>query len=704
MTIKKKMEIKERIINEPETQSQGLYFADVSKKNLEFIPSGCKLMDCVLGGGFPLGRMSNIVGDKSSGKCVKHAFILEKNTGMVKLDSLGVELDPYEEPIPFENEVEVASFGNTVSQSSHFYKEVKNNQLLKITSKYGFELEGSKNHPILVLQKKGYLTFKTLDTLEVGDFVAISKNTQIFGNQIIDDKILKKLVNCLLDEKDINFLDLNFKLLLQATKEVQLRFLSKLFIDNYINLEKNPSTFYFYISFSENYKKYIQQLQLILLNLGVVSRISITEDGRNYFLKIRKSNAVLLNKLLNYEIKDSSAMFENDKTQKIPFLLEKLLSYMSTYSISQNEFNLINYPFITFEILQNFVEKFNHFDDEYILDFKNLANSNLFFDKLTRIQTVTYPDKTTTYDLHVPKTHMFWSNGFVSHNTLVAIEACANFKINFPTGKIYYLESEAAFDKDYAKSLGMPTESITFVDDSEDGLLKDYTIESWFENLEQVFKEALEHKEPVLYIVDSLDALSDRAEKGRKIDEGSFGANKPKKIGELFRRLTKDIEHSRLHLMIISQIRDNLSATFGEKYTRTGGKAMDFYASQILWLAHIQQLKKVIKGQTKIIGVQVKVKCKKNKVGLPFRECEYPILFGYGIDDITAMLTYIHGCKEEEKLVILFEGETSLEKQLKIIKALSKEDRKILRVKLENITVSLWQEIEEGFLPKDSKY
>ena len=35
---------------------------------LQFISSGCRLLDCVLGGGWPLSRISNIIGDKSTGK------------------------------------------------------------------------------------------------------------------------------------------------------------------------------------------------------------------------------------------------------------------------------------------------------------------------------------------------------------------------------------------------------------------------------------------------------------------------------------------------------------------------------------------------------------------------------------------------------------------------------------------------------------
>ena len=38
------------------------------REDIELISSGCTLLDCILGGGYPLGRVINLVGDASSGK------------------------------------------------------------------------------------------------------------------------------------------------------------------------------------------------------------------------------------------------------------------------------------------------------------------------------------------------------------------------------------------------------------------------------------------------------------------------------------------------------------------------------------------------------------------------------------------------------------------------------------------------------------
>jgi RecA/RadA recombinase len=48
-------------------EDKNLFFSE-AKEHIDFIKSGCVLLDCVLGGGWPLGRMANLVGDKSTGK------------------------------------------------------------------------------------------------------------------------------------------------------------------------------------------------------------------------------------------------------------------------------------------------------------------------------------------------------------------------------------------------------------------------------------------------------------------------------------------------------------------------------------------------------------------------------------------------------------------------------------------------------------
>ena len=288
-----------------------------------------------------------------------------------------------------------------------------------------------------------------------------------------------------------------------------------------------------------------------------------------------------------------------------------------------------------------------------------------------------------------------------SGKTLLAIEACSQFLRRFPDGEIKYLETESAFDISYAEALGMPVDSIDFVDCESDN-----TVEFLFNSLSEVCEKATV---PTLYIVDSMDALSDREEQKREIDKGTYAMGKQKKLSEMFRRLIKKIEISSVHLMVISQVRENIGVSFGEKYTRAGGKGLDFYASQILWLAEIGKIKKTIKGTTRVVGIKVKAKCKKNKVGLPFRECEYPVYFGYGIDDIEAGLDFLETVKELGSVL----SQLDLPDAAKMTPASSKKiktmmsnptELKKLRTIINDAVMKEWEAVEEGFLPKIKKY
>lgn len=297
--------------------------------------------------------------------------------------------------------------------------------------------------------------------------------------------------------------------------------------------------------------------------------------------------------------------------------------------------------------------------------------------------------------------------------TLLAIEGCTNFRFafNYPDNKIKYREVESAFDKDYAGALGMPIDTIDFDDVDENGKEKKpfLTVEEWANDIDKFVN--LVSSDKGFYVLDSLDALSDEAEMDREITDSSYGANKAKKISELFRKgVAQKLEKTQIHLMVISQIRDNIGAMMGEKHSRSGGKALDFYASQIVYLTNMGKIKKTIRGIERPIGVKVKAYIKKNKVGLPYRTVEFPIYFGYGIDDLEANLTFLVGVDKARKSEItkdlgLFEKGFTDPKEM--YKALGKfEENEFLSAKetIESEVKKTWYEIEEDFLPTRKKY
>ena len=282
--------------------------------------------------------------------------------------------------------------------------------------------------------------------------------------------------------------------------------------------------------------------------------------------------------------------------------------------------------------------------------------------------------------------------------TLLAIEACANYALKFTKDLIHYCEVESAFDKPYAERLGLPLKRMTFNDDT--GAEKNIrTVEALYKDLEKFSETCTKKKVGGLYIVDSLDALSDEAEMGREIDDKTFGASKAKKMSELFRKINQVISKAGVTLVIISQVRENIGVTFGKSTIRSGGKALDFYASQVIELATLGRIRKTINRVEKPIGVKIRCRCEKNKVALPFREAAFEILFGYGVDDIAANLNYMQLVGE-----IDLEGYGPIEILLKKLPKMPDDLYRQLAIDSAREVKALWREIEKKFLPTRRKY
>jgi len=275
--------------------------------------------------------------------------------------------------------------------------------------------------------------------------------------------------------------------------------------------------------------------------------------------------------------------------------------------------------------------------------------------------------------------------------TLLAIEAASNFLRDYPSGRVWYCEAEAAFDEDYAKALGMPVTKVKF---------RRYdTVEDVADDLERCIQWSKDHKKaPGLYIVDSLDALTDRKAQTRKFGEQGWHLEKPKLMSELFRTFVRGLEDTRICLMIISQVRDKIGVTFGDKHSRSGGKALDLYASQIMYLSHIGQLTRTLNRQTRVTGVRIKAKNKKNKVGIALRDCEFVIRFGYGVDNVQANLEWLEELGRLDQINLNKITVTAL------IKTPVDERGGVWERQSDVIVMKAWREVETAFLPKRKKY
>ena len=213
--------------------------------------------------------------------------------------------------------------------------------------------------------------------------------------------------------------------------------------------------------------------------------------------------------------------------------------------------------------------------------------------------------------------------------------------------KIYYDEPEASFDLGLAEEFGMPLENIIGlrqrIDDKYKGEFKhSKTIEDFVNNIDDIIKSK-DKNDIVIYGLDSLDAITDEREQNhiekKGIGSQDYGGGKASVLSKFFRTKIQDLHENNILLFIISQIRDNINAgLFGKKYKRSGGKALDFYCSQIIWL---YESGKIESNKGIVQGIEVRANVEKNKVGERYHKVNFNILHGYGVDNISSMIDFL---------------------------------------------------------------
>ena len=703
-------------------------FSDKPKFSGDVLSTGSLTLDIALGiGGLPRGRIVEIYGAESSGKCVSADTYLLTEHGLMTIGELFVH-EGFNTACT--NKIEEVQVGlineiGDLEKTSHFTwnnrKPVK-----RIRTHLGLTLEATHNHRIRVMNERGAIVWRESADVKIGDRLPIVRNAQQFGHGAIspdEAEIIGYLIadGSLSDKNSTGFsnndpevvefyssvmsrlspapihsyskqnsaaLDhhiysKSFRTALhnqygleyvkaaekcvplcirQGNKEAQIGFLRGYYeLECHIDAKKST------IEVTSASRLLLSQVQLMLLNLGMIARISdkLVKDVTYYRLTLSGLDYNVFGEKVGFRTTDRQRQYAlrpelkqiQTNTDSIPFMGGILRDLFEGCDTDREGGSLL-YDYmgdnpkaqLTYDRLNQIIQYFEKIDrnmghiQENSLDYlRNLVYQHYYYDTVEFIEDDVVP----TFDVVMPETHSFWSNGIASHNTSLMFHVIAEaqkYQRNLwawwqelsqaereayakqpdfvvPVGpdiNILFVDTEQAINIDRAEQLGVDLSAVyvTQPDTAEDALT--------------IIETAVNSGATDVIVLDSIAMLSPRAEIEGSAGDSHMGLQ-ARLMSQAMRRLMGPVRSTKTLLLMTNQTRDNMNAmAFAPKTTTPGGRAVKFAASVRIELARIASIKETLNGEQQEVGITVKATVKKNKVAAPAKYGQFDIMYHEG--------------------------------------------------------------------------
>jgi len=460
------------------------------------------------------------IGPAGTGKCTSADCLVLTDRGMLEIGKIASGTQAGQSV-----QIELTVHGVEGPELATRFYDGGESDTLKITTRLGYSIEATPEHPLLVLEPEGQLAWRRADALRPGDTVGLQRGQRLFGNRVglgftarlsprgfpvrpvsveaLDDDLayvvgllvgdgsvtvrnrvmltsfdpeavaafqamgrrleLRALPHCGRTYEQVIWSSGLYQLLerlglsmgraetkriphaiLAAPERIVAAFLAGLF-DADGTVDRRDGT----ISFSTVSPTLASQVHTVLLNFGIVASRGV-KRGRYKGLRhlserltIAGAEAERFDELIGFRLERKRILRQrrtvNTNVDVVPFVSRHITMAVRSTTLSHAEHKVFDdyrrgkrRP--SYAKLGRLVALLHDrgaplVSLEPLLD---LADRRLLFVEVTDIT----PSRAHVYDLTVPETHSFVANGFVNHNTYLAVAQAVSALLNKQVARI----------------------------------------------------------------------------------------------------------------------------------------------------------------------------------------------------------------------------------------------------------------------------